>query len=165
MTAILQQIITIKNPMWQIMMEVKHPDLPRPRFFSLHTIAAMTGRKNLLKLADEMKKSGKVKAQYCPIVKAPVFFSSSNNRYSNSESAWNMIKDFIEKHPYPEIKGFRDGMSGSWSGDGYGKGKYTPGNSAMKEPFIEKDYAYANMVIEELKKQGYTPRIKPYPKG
>jgi len=135
-------------PSWKIIMSTSRPGSGRPRYFTLHTLAALTGRNDLLKIAKEMKRSCEVNAIYCQDVKAPVFFLHSV-WHKNEKSVWKMLKKFIDDNPYPEIKGFQRAV-GSWSGGEYGKGTYTPARHASPEPFIKDDYAYANKIIFAL---------------
>ena len=80
--------------------------------------------------------------------------------YGSYPEVWKRLPDFLKKHPYPQVKGFKQ-ASGHWS-NGFGLGKWIPGNNAMAEPFIPDDYAYANQIIDALKKAGYKPGIKKY---
>lgn len=146
-----------KTP-WEIMMGINHPKMDRARFFSLNTIAAVTGCKDLTKLLKEMKESGKVVACMCPIVNAPVFFVDRYGaKYGIHSSAWDKALEYIEKYPFPKVQGFQrykanyDSATGGYTMDG-----------SMPDPFIKEDYAYANMLIDALKEAGYKPRLKPY---
>ncbi len=149
---------TDKIPAWQIMMDTTHKKIQRPRFFSLNTIAAMTRRKDLNRLAKELESSGKVAVCYCPIVKAYVFYSGPMIRiYGDYKSKWQYVKDFYDKYPYPAVKGFR---APTRMVDAIGLVSY--GSPASSDPFIPEDYEYANTIIDNLRKAGYTPGIKKY---
>lgn len=141
-------------------MSTSRPGGGRPRYFSLHTLATLTERNDLLKMAKEMKRSCEVNASFCNIVKAPVFYLH-RTWDRNEKSAWKMLKKFIADYPYPEVRGFQH-SSGVWSGGEYGKGTYTAPTHAMPEPFIKDDYSYANKIIKALRAHGRPVGIKEY---
>lgn len=152
-----------RDPAWKIIMSIEREGLGRPRFFSLHTLATLMGRKDLKKLAALLKKSGDVVGCYCPIVRTPVFYLRKYGAtWTYTPSIWNYVDAAIKEHPFPEIKGFKANGSGHWTGGQWGIGTYVPPTTAMAEPFIEADYSYANKIISALKKAGYKPAIKRY---
>ena len=138
-------------PDWYIAMNVTHSELWRPRFLSLHTLATITGRDDLLELAKEMKDSREVNATFCSTVRAPVFCLKGRGT-GNSEKVWDELGDFVKRHPYPEIKGFQSG-DGYWTSGYYGIGSYVSPETAMTEPFVKQDYKYANKIIKALRKK------------
>lgn len=146
-------------PSWKIIMSTKR-DAWRPRYFSLHTLAALLGRTDLLQLAKEMKRSCEVNASFCGEVKSPVFYLNRFSDHNNKET-WKSLKDFVARYPFPETRGFQR-ADGTWSGGQYGKGTYTPPVNAMPDPFIKDDYAYANKILAALRQAGRTPGIKEY---
>ncbi len=141
-------------------MSVYHKQLGRPRFLSLHTLAAITGRNDLLALANEMKRSCEVSISFCSTVRSPVFVLREYRQENNPE-VWKKIKDFIKEYPFPKYKGFY-GAEGHWTGGSYGVGHYIPGKTAMTEPFIEQDYKYANAIIQKLRDAGRKVGISEY---
>ena len=147
-----------KIPSWKIIMGVVHPDLGRPRYLSLHTLAAILGRKDLLKLAKEMKKSHEVNISFCNVVKSPVFYLRGFNQYNDSE-IWKRLKDFIKANPYPTVRGFR--ADGYWTGGDWGRVKWIS-STKLNEPFIDKDYIYANKIIAALEAKGRKAAIEKY---
>jgi hypothetical protein len=109
---------------WEVMMSIKHPLLVRPRFFSIHTIATVIDRKDIIELADELKNSGKVAICHCPVVVAPVLYLMQYaSTYGNYISTWDKVKPHIAANPFPKIKGFQ-AREGHWSGNRYGVGQY-----------------------------------------
>lgn len=164
-----------KKPAWEIVMEtinpVKYNGYNRPRRTSLHTLAYIAGYDDPLKLAKEMEKSGKVLGYVCPDVKTPIFYLKRlanlpgmiDTRDSRVWGKWRYpmagaasLSDFVEKNPFPQVKGFkRFANGGMWSGGAYGKGKYIPASSAMSVPYEKADYPYAKTVVKALKKAGY----------
>lgn len=154
----LNKIFPSTTPSWKIIMGVLR-DGVRPRYLSLHTLATLLGRTDLLQLAKEMKRSCEVNASYCGEVHTPVFYL---NRFSelNSRKTWKDLQNFIKLHPFPETRGFQR-ADGHWT-EGYGRGKFIPPVHAMPEPFIKEDYAYANKIIRALRAAGREPGIKEY---
>lgn len=164
-----------KIPAWEVMLGVVNPKNKRPRRTSLHTIAAVTGAKDPLKLAKEMKASGKVVGYVCPDVQTPIFYLTSmvdhpgmiDDRDPNVWGKWlyrdagaGSLKEFVKNNPYPKVKGFKRFVyGGTWSGGSYGKGKYISKSSAMEVPYEKTDYTYAKEVIKALKKAGHKPGI------
>jgi hypothetical protein len=161
---------TSKLPDWEVMLSVLSPTINRPRRTSLHTLAAVLGRKDPQKLADEMRKSGKVVGYVCPDIQSPIFYLKSLRKHSGmidtaSANIWKEVPTYLEKHPFPKVKGFKRFAGGKWSKGSYGYGTYIANSSAMSVPFEKSDYAYANAVIDTLMAAGYTPAIKPYKIG
>lgn len=154
-------------PSWKIAMQVFHPNLGRPRSLSLHTIATITGRSDLLQLAKEMRKSCEVNVTFCGTVRAPVFYL---RRYSGPQGHghgdiiwWDKLDEFLKQYPYPAIKGFCAAEEdGSWTGRRYGVGTYMPPKTEMSEPFIKDDYIYANKIVDALRKWKRQPGIEKY---
>lgn len=157
---IMHRLFPSTIPSWKIAMEIFHPSLARPRFLSLHTLAAITGRDDLLQLAKEMKKSGEVSISFCSTVKSPVF-ALRHLRSTNNPEVWDTVKSFVKMWPFPKYRGFR-GVDGYWTGGQYGSGRYIPPITAMNEPFIEADYYYANKIIIALRRAGKAPGIQEY---
>jgi len=149
---------------WEVMMSVINPKSTRPRRTSLHTLAYVLGRKDPLALAEEMRKSGKVVGYVCPDVKTPIFYLEKLCKLpgmidTREAGIWDKLPAFFEKNPYPTVKGFRRFKGGTWSGGEYGKGKFTPAQTAMDVPYEEEDYEYARLIIKTLKEAGFTPGI------
>ncbi len=158
---VINKLFPSTTPSWKIAMNVIHPDLARPRFLSLHTLATVTGRSDLLKLAKEMKRSCEVGISFCPTVKSPVFHLYSRRRDGNDPDVWGRIESFIETWPFPKYKGFY-GSPGRWTGGGYGMGRFIQEPTGMAEPFIKEDYRYANKIIKALRTAGREPGIQEY---
>lgn len=155
----------IKNKMfnipgWEIALSVIHPKLKRPRYLSLHTIACILGRNDLLNLAKEMRKSGKVNIFYCNQVQSPVF-ALKKFSVSNDNNVWDRIPTFLKLYPFPKYKGFCSRPS-VWASGIYGVGKSIIESTAMTEPFIKNDYMYANDIIKALHQAGKIPAIEYY---
>lgn len=141
-------------------MKVRRPGNSRPRYLSIQTLGALTGRTDLLKLAKEMKDSCEVNGSFCHTVKSPVFYLNSISNYHESD-IWKRMKESLETFPYPATKGFR-ASEGEWTGGAYGRGTYVVGTHAMPTPFVKEDHRYANAIISAMKNAGYTPGIKKY---
>lgn len=156
----LNKIIPSTTPSWKIAMRVIHPNLARPRFLSLHTLAFITGEDDLLRLARKMKKSGEVNIGFCSTVKSPVF-SLKEYRHEDAPEVWDRVPKFIKIWPFPAYKGFQ-GVSGHWTGGSYGTGRYVEPVTAMAEPFIKQDYRYANKIIDALLAAGREPGMQKY---
>lgn len=149
-----------KEPAWKIIMSVVKPGLGRPRFFSLHTLAELMGRKDLRRLATTLENSEKVIGCHCPVVDAPVFYLKAYAHFTYDIYIWDEVDDFIKKFPYPKIKGFK--ASASYWTEGYGKGKFIKAKYDMSVPFVPEDYSYANTIIDALVAAGYKPGIPKY---
>lgn len=160
---ILNRIFPYTIPDWKVVMSINHPSLQRPRFLSLHTIAALTGRNDLPKLIEEMRESCEVCITFCSTVKAPVFHLRSMDFHGNNNEPkqWNQLDNFLKKYPYPKYKGFK-ACEPIWSSGVYGMGRYTTPDTAMEEPFVRYDYPYAKKMIAALEKHQYEPGLKPY---
>lgn len=169
----------LHKPDWEIVLEtinpVKYNGYNRPRRTSLHTLAFICGRKDPIALAEEMAASKKVLGYICPDVCTPIFYLERlaklpgmiDTRDARVWGEWGRtiagatsIKDFVEKNPYPKVKGFKRFAQGHWTGGGYGMGSYVAGNSGMSVPYEPDDYPYARAVIKALKDAGYTPAIE-----
>jgi len=157
---VLNLLVPSTTPDWKIIMKTRRPGGGGGRNFSLHGLAALTGRNDLLKLAKELKRSCEVNAQYCGGVSAPVFYMHYKSDF-NERKAWKMVKDFIKKYPYPTVKGFRV-PGGHWSGGEYGRGTYIQDGNVMSDPFIKEDYQYANAIIKALREAGFEPGMPEY---
>lgn len=156
----LNKIFPSTTPAWKIAMDVRRPDGSRGRRLSLHTLATLTNRTDLIQLAKEMKWSGEVNTIFCPVVKSPVFYLRSTWADTDS-SVWKKIPKFLENHPFPKIRGFQS-SDGEWTGGAWGKGKYIRPEYAMSDPFVKSDHAYANRIIRALQKAGIKPGIEEY---
>lgn len=152
---------TEKLPDWEVMMSVLNID-GRPRRTSLHTLASMLGRTDLLKLAEEMQASGKVVGFYCGTVQCPVFFLRSmrdrpgmsqvidNNIWGDwpyPQGGVSSLKTFIEANP-SNIKGFK---RYAWRGNS---------RWLLKAPYESDDLTYAKKIRSALVEAGYNPGVK-----
>lgn len=154
---------TKKMPAWEVVLNVHNNRLRRPRFFSLHTLATLTRRRNLKKLAKEMLDSGRVATCYCPYAGTIVFYPISLAKiYGNREHTLDEIIAELSKFPFPEIRGFDAEAKSSWSGGSYGLGTFIPAQKGISEPFNKTDYAYANEIIDKLRAAKYIPGIPKY---
>lgn len=169
-----------KTPAWEIALSVISPTINRPRRTSLHTLAAVIGHKNPLKLAKEMQKSGKVAGYICPDVGTPIFYLDKFSthpgmiddrdpkvwgkwtKWDKQDYGAGSLTEFFKIHPYPKVKGFKRFANEKKIGvDKWGYPIYKA-ESAMTIPYEPSDYTYANEVIKALKTAGYKPGIKPY---
>lgn len=166
-----------KMPAWEVYLNVMNPKINRPRRSSLHTLAYVCGYKNPLKLAKEMKDSGKVVGYVCPDVQTPIFYLKKLashpgmidtrdefvwGKWPYEEAGAKSLSGFVKKNPFPKIKGFRRFADNPyWTGGAWGKGEYVrAGSFGMKDPYEPEDHEYGRAVIKALKKAGYKPRIK-----
>lgn len=150
-----------RKPAWEVIMSVVKPGFNRPRFFSLHTLATLMGRKSLRGLARAMRKSGKVIGCHCPVVDAPVFYLTDYSHFTYEPDIWEDLTSFNRRFPYPKVRGFK-AASGSWSSGKWGIGKYIEPKHSMSVPFVRADYAYANLIIDALREAGHKPGIRKY---
>ncbi len=146
---------------WEVMLNVMCPKINRPRRTSLHTLAYVLGRKDPLALGLELQASNKVVGYVCPDVKTPIFYLKSLRKHPGmidtpDDNIWAKLPAFFEKNPFPTVKGFKRFAAGTWSG-GFGKGTFTPAQTAMDVPYEEGDYDYARLLIKTLKEAGITP--------
>lgn len=154
------------KPDWEVALSVVCPKKKRPRRTSLHTLATILGRTDIVALAKEMEASGKVVGYRCPDVKCLIFYLKSmidrpgmiDTRDSN---VWKTVEPFLVEQPWPAVKGFkRFANGGTWSGGGYGQGKFTADSSGMPVPYEEEDWDLARDIIKALKAAGFTPGIE-----
>lgn len=152
------------KPDWEVALSVVCPKIKRPRRTSLHTLATVLGRKDILGLAKELEDSGKVVGYRCPDVRCLIFYLKNMTDRpgmidTRDANVWGKVKAFCEENPLATVKGFKRFAQGTWSGGSYGVGTYIEAKSAMNTPYEEADFPYAQKIIEELKANGYTPGI------
>lgn len=144
-------------------MDIVHPKLGRPRFFSLNTLATFMNKKDLYELNKELEDSREVCGVYCPIVRVPVFcLITKRGAYTMAQDIFSKFyQQYIKRYPLETVKGFRRPI-GTWSSGEYGVGMYTEGTNEMPTPFILEDYAYANTIIDAIEAAGYISGIEKY---
>lgn len=150
---------------WEVVLNCINPKSTRPRRMSLHTLASVTGRTDIMELAKELEASGKVVGYRCPDVQALIFYLKDLCKLpgmidTRNAGVWKMVPDFIKEHPFPKVKGFKRFAGAQWTGGTYGKGEYIRNSPAMEFPFEPEDFPYARVVVKALEDAGYTPGIE-----
>lgn len=158
--------MTGKLPDWEIVLKVMNPVNKRPRRMSMHTLAACCGREDIQALIKEVRESKKVVGYKCPDVGgACIFYLIELRKHpgmidsARGDGVWDDLDKFLKVKPYPQVKGFKRFAKNTWSGGEYGKGTMIAAEYGMPNPFDPEDYAYAQLIINALKENGYTPGI------
>lgn len=154
-----------KKADWEVVLSVVCPKIKRPRRTSLHTLATVCGRTDIMALAKEMKKSKKVVGYRCPDVSCLIFYRKDMATLpgmidTRDSSVFSQVEAHVKEHPYPSVRGFKRFAGSTWTGGKYGVGKCIKNSSALPYPYEPDDYPYAREVIKALKDAGFEPGIK-----
>lgn len=144
------------KPDWECVLETYDPNCfsygasketgGRPRRCSLHTIAAVVGRDPTI-VAKEMEDSGLVVGYRCPDVQTLIFYlkrlaNKPGMIDTRNAGVWKLVPEYLEKYPFPKIKGFR---------------RFGGGSPGMEHVFLPEDMDYAMAIRTNLVKNGHTP--------